>query len=147
MAYIDSELAKRRSKGSSLATSTSPSDPHDGPEAARSSTDAALQRQPAALGKIQEIDLGPATTLRNIARTEAAARRLAGEEVIEETDESGRKTTKVRLGPDGKPWRGGRGRKRRTSEDIRRDKLVEDVLRESRRTRPSYPLTHVQLPG
>ena len=35
----------------------------------------------------------------------------------------------VRLGRDGKPWR---GRKRRGSEDIKRDKLVEDVLRENR---------------
>jgi hypothetical protein len=35
----------------------------------------------------------------------------------------------VRLGPDGKPWR---ERKRRGSEDIKRDKMIEDVL-ENRR--------------
>lgn len=39
---------------------------------------------------------------------------------------------KVRLGPDGKPWRGGR-RKRRGSDDIARDKLVEELLHENRR--------------
>jgi len=32
------------------------------------------------------------------------------------------------LGPDGKPWR---GRKRRGSDDVKRDKMVEDVLREN----------------
>ena len=37
---------------------------------------------------------------------------------------------KPRLRKDGKPWR---GRRRRNSEDIKRDKLVEEVLRESRR--------------
>ena len=35
----------------------------------------------------------------------------------------------MRLGRDGKPWR---GRKRRGSDDVKRDKMVEDVLRENR---------------
>jgi len=38
---------------------------------------------------------------------------------------------KIKLGPDGKPWRGGR-RKRRGSDDIARDKLVEELLHENR---------------
>ncbi len=47
---------------------------------------------------------------------------------------------KPKLGKDGKPWR---GRKRRTSDDIKRDKLVEEVLRESRRERfPKPPSQH-----
>lgn len=82
-------------------------------------------RQPAALGKLLEIDLGPDATLNNIARTAAAQRRLEGGEV--ELEEGAQKP---RLRKDGKPWR---GRRRRNSEDIKRDRLVEEVLRESRR--------------
>ena len=76
-------------------------------------------RQPAALGRLHEIDLGPDATARNIALTEAAQRRLDGQPEEEE---------KPRLRRDGKPFR----RKRRTSTDIKRDKLVEEVMRESR---------------
>ena len=86
--------------------------------------DAGLQRQPAALGKLHEIDLGPDATLRNIARTEAAQRRLGGGEP--DIDIS---TGKVRLRRDGKPYG---WRKRRNSDDVKRDKLVEEVMRESR---------------
>ncbi|KAL8634951.1 MAG: hypothetical protein Q9228_007510 [Teloschistes exilis] len=87
--------------------------------------DLARHRQPAALGKLHEIDLGQDTTLRNIARTEAARRRLeTGEAEIEES------TGKIRRRRDGKPWR---GRKRRTSVDVKRDKLVEEIMKESRR--------------
>ncbi|KAL8742722.1 MAG: hypothetical protein Q9184_008209, partial [Pyrenodesmia sp. 2 TL-2023] len=79
---------------------------------------------PAALGKLHEIDLGLDATLRNIARTEAAKKRLeGGEPEVEEP------TGKVRLRRDGKPWR---GRKRRNSDDVKRDKLVEEVMKESR---------------
>ncbi|KAL8984262.1 MAG: hypothetical protein Q9205_001729 [Flavoplaca limonia] len=86
--------------------------------------DLAKHRQPAALGKLHEIDLGADATLRNIARTEAAQRRLeGGEPEIEET------TGKLRLRKDGKPWR---GRRRRNSDDVKRDRLVEEVMRESR---------------
>ncbi|KAL8719394.1 MAG: hypothetical protein Q9225_003599 [Loekoesia sp. 1 TL-2023] len=86
--------------------------------------DLAKHRQPAALGKLQEIDLGLDATLRNIARTEAAKKRLeGGEPEFEEV------TGKVRLRRDGKPWR---GRRRRNSDDVKRDKLVEEVMKESR---------------
>ena len=37
---------------------------------------------------------------------------------------------KVPLKRNGKPWR---GRRRRNSDDIKRDKLVEEVMRETRR--------------
>ncbi|KAL8955573.1 MAG: hypothetical protein Q9193_006629, partial [Seirophora villosa] len=87
-------------------------------------TDLAKHRQPAALGKLHEIDLGLDATLKNIARTEAAKRRLeGGEPEIEES------TGKVRLRKDGKPWR---SRRRRNSDDVKRDKLVEEVMKESR---------------
>ena len=42
-------------------------------------TAAALHRQPAALGKLQEVDLGPSVTSLNVSRTEAAERRVRGE--------------------------------------------------------------------
>jgi len=87
-----------------------------------------VQRQPAALGKLLEIDLGDEARSKNVMRTEQARRRLDGEE-IEDEDKPG-KPGKVRLGRDGKPWR---GRKRRGSDDVKRDKLVEEVLRENRR--------------
>ncbi|MCJ1413710.1 hypothetical protein MMC32_000034 [Xylographa parallela] len=119
MAYIDSELAKRR-HGHGAADTLTNGYAHGmaGPGVA----DLGVQRQPAALGKLHEIDLGPDATLRNIARTEAAKRRLEGGEA--EVEEG---TGKVRLRKDGKPYR---SRRRRNSEDVKRDKLVEEVLRE-----------------
>ncbi|KAL8860448.1 MAG: hypothetical protein Q9178_003107 [Gyalolechia marmorata] len=123
MAYIDSELAKRRQNHGNPATaihgSQSDDDLLDGLPA-----DLAKHRQPAALGKLHEIDLGLDATLRNIARTEEAKRRLeGGEPEVEEL------TGKVRLRRDGKPWR---GRRRRNSDDVKRDRLVEEVMKESR---------------
>ncbi|KAI4259091.1 MAG: hypothetical protein LQ352_000885 [Teloschistes flavicans] len=100
---------------------------HDSDEDSLEDTpaDLARHRQPAALGKLHEIDLGQDATLRNIARTEAARKRLeTGEAEIEES------TGKIRLRKDGKPWR---GRKRRTSVDVKRDKMVEEIMKESRR--------------
>ena len=122
MAYIDSELAKRRQIQNNVTSSSSRWG--SGGVEAPSSTDPALHRQPAALGKLHEIDLGPDATLRNIALTEAAKKRLeTGHE--EGADDSG----KVRLRKDGKPWR---GRRRRNSDDVKRDQLVEQVLKESK---------------
>lgn len=124
MAYIDSELAKRR-QGQEPSAHTF--DSHDSDEDSLEDTpaDLARHRQPAALGKLHEIDLGQDATLRNIARTEAARKRLeTGEAEIEES------TGKIRLRKDGKPWR---GRKRRTSVDVKRDKMVEEIMKESRR--------------
>ena len=121
MAYIDSELAKRQRQNQSTSTRSL-----DSQELSPTGAllNAGLNRQPAALGKLHEIDLGPDATLRNIALTEAAQRKLDGLEP--EIDES---TGKVRLRRDGKPWR---PRKRRNSQDVKRDKLVEEVMRESK---------------
>jgi hypothetical protein len=134
MAYIDSELAKRRVlEGAHLETS-SPS--HIGSSkglsehksTSKESTD--VQRQPAALGKLQEVDLGDDARSRNVELTNRAKRILDGESVTDDQHSKGKgKPGKVRLGPDGKPWR---SRKRRASEDVARDKLVEDVFRENR---------------
>lgn len=119
MAYVDSELAKRQNQSTSTQSL-------NGQELSPNGAllDAGLHRQPAALGKLHEIDLGPDATLRNIALTKAAQRKLQG--IEPEIDES---TGKIRLRKDGKPWR---PRKRRNSEDVKRDKLVEEVMRESR---------------
>lgn len=130
MAYIDTELAKLGQGGSASAH------PPNG-ETVRAFSpngtliDAGLNRQPAALGKLHEIDLGPDARLRNIARTEAAKRRLErGEAEAEEP------LGKRQLRRNGRSYR---GRKRRTSVDTRRDKLVEEVMRESRRKIPLAP--------
>lgn len=134
MAYIDSELAKRRHGHAQPYPSSDPGRHHEGSTPAGLTKDGLPQRQPAALGKLHEIDLGPDATLRNIARTEAAQRRL---EAGEEGPEREERAPKVRLRKDGRPWR---GRRRRNSEDVKRDRLVEEVLRESRRMlRPPDP--------
>lgn len=77
-------------------------------------------------GKLHEVDLGEEVRMRNANMTEQARRRLAGE-AIEADGDGSRK--RVRIGKDGKPWR---GRKRRGSDDVKRDQLVEDLMRENR---------------
>lgn len=139
-AYVDSKMAElrhgSRSKDAQFHNSETSSDDERRTEHSGDETDGPIfgqkKRQPAGLGKLQEIDLGAESTLRNIARTEAATRRLETGESAEPEELPGRHKPgkKVRLGPDGKPWRGRRNR--RTSEDIARDKLVEEVLREAR---------------
>ncbi|OTB08700.1 hypothetical protein M426DRAFT_18787 [Hypoxylon sp. CI-4A] len=88
-------------------------------------------RNRALQGQLMEIDLGDEARNRNEALTERARRKLQGEAL--DDDESGGSSSgrpkKVRLGRDGKPWR---PRNRRTSDDIRRDQLVEEILRENR---------------
>ena len=121
MAYIESELAKRNLQVQSTSLHSS-----NGQELSPNGAliDPGLHRQPAALGKLHEIDLGPDATLRNIALTEAAQRKLDGLE-----PELDKATGKVRLRRDGKPYG---WRKRRNSDDVKRDKLVEEVMQESR---------------
>lgn len=132
MAYIDSELAKRRTEGAQTLAQTSrsarPRLAREGEDYGGGRKEVEVQRQPAALGKLLEIDLGDEARSKNVMRTEQARRRLDGEEV--EDEDKPQKPGKVRLGRDGKPWR---GRKRRGSDDVKRDKLVEEVLRENRR--------------
>ena len=145
MAYIDSELAKRSQAQAQAQAQSQVSHAHPPPSASaqpsKSTTDTKkeldVQRQPAALGKLLEIDLGDEARNKNVERTNEARRRLDGEEIEDETV-PGKKTGKVRLGRDGKPWR---GRKRRASDDIKRDKLVEEVLRENRCKLLSLPST------
>ncbi|RFU36157.1 hypothetical protein B7463_g227, partial [Scytalidium lignicola] len=156
MAYVDSEMARRRSQtlmantAQNLASSSNISSisgpgkeirPHGGTTMIKESPQAvvngkhglaevAAERQPAALGKLLEIDLGEESRTRNVELTNQARRRLDGEEIEGDSGSgSSGPQNKVRLGRDGKPWR---GRKRRGSDDIKRDKLVDEVLRENR---------------
>ncbi|KAF3017165.1 hypothetical protein E8E14_011686 [Neopestalotiopsis sp. 37M] len=126
MEFIESEIAKRKSTATpDHGNSTLPA---PSSEAATTTTD--KQPEPPKhvhlQSKLQEIDLGDEVRSRNEAMTELARRRLQGEVVEEE--QSGR-PKKVRLGRDGKPWR---PRNRRNSDDIKRDQLVEEIMRESR---------------
>jgi len=126
MEYIESEMAERqrRSKGAEVPVPTT--NTMSGSVLQKSNPNFP-QREPACLGKLHEIDLGQEAKLQNIARTEAATRRLAGNESPSPEEESSLST--IRLGRDGKP---SRSRRRRNSEDVERDKLVEEVLRESK---------------
>ncbi|KAJ5894448.1 hypothetical protein N7495_006139 [Penicillium taxi] len=119
IAYIDSEMAKRDHRN-----------PH--PETAETNhsiiesrgESSVPEREPASLGKLHEINLGQEIKLQNIARTEAATRRLVGD------DDSTGIPSQPPSGPaDRQRWY---NRKRRTSADIERDRLVEEVLRESK---------------
>jgi hypothetical protein len=123
MSYIDSEIAKLRA---SHAMHTD--------EADLSSTDnespVPVQRQPAVIGKIMEIDLGSVASLANAERIDNVRRRADGETV----EEKPAKPVKVRLGRDGKPRK---KRWQRGSEDVKRDDMVEAFMKES--TRKSLP--------
>lgn len=90
---------------------------------------------PTLLGRLQEVDLGDEVRMRNAAMTEQARRRLAGE-AVDEDSEGSRK--RVRVGKDGKPWR---SRKRRPSDAMKRDQLVEELMRENKCTPPHRHLT------
>ncbi|GKT63538.1 mRNA splicing factor RNA helicase [Colletotrichum tofieldiae] len=88
------------------------------------------KNHPIMQGKLMEVDLGDEVRARNQAMTEKAARRLLGEVDGADADNpDGRRAKKPRLGRDGKPWR---PRNRRNSDDIKRDQLVEEILRENR---------------
>ena len=75
----------------------------------------------ATLGKLHEVDLGEENKLKNIHRTAEATKRLEDTTSSVTTDDptSSSKSRK---------------RRRRNSQDIQRDKLVEEVLKESKRT-------------
>lgn len=138
MAYIDSEMAKRYQPHAQAQT----------PDSNQSqSKDVAVgqpfqpqqQREPASLGRLHEIDLGQEATLRNIARTEAATRRLAGDEDVPVGDLA------AETGRSGAGGKSRRNHKQRTDADIERDRLVEEVLRESKRESPSETILYNAL--
>ena len=87
-----------------------------------------------------EIDLGPDATLKNTVRTEAARLRSLGRPQEEEVS----KPEKVRLGRDGKPRR---KRWRRASDDLKRDAIVEAVMKESKRESITWTVSIAELTG
>ena len=135
MAYIESEIANRRlgqNLPASIAINTGVHHVSDNDDYDDTTNGKRLaQRHPASLGKIHEIDLGADASLRNAERTETAIRRAQNGELLPDPDEKLSKPRKPRLGRDGKPIKP-RLRKRRNSEDVKRDQLVEQVLRESK---------------
>jgi hypothetical protein len=126
MAYIDSEMAKRYRR--SPYPENQGLDRSSSQEPTGQAISGQLEREPASLGRLHEIDLGQETKLQNIARTEAATRQMVGDE---DSPPAGEPPQTDRPIPSEKAWR---NRKRRTSADIERDRLVEEVLRESKRT-------------
>lgn len=80
----------------------------------------------AGLGKLQEIDLGPEASARNIQRTDEARRRLEGMPPEPAEAESGN-TVQPRPPVKRRRWQ-----QRRNSDDLRRDMMVEAVLREAK---------------
>lgn len=95
------------------------------------------EKHTALQGKLLEVDLGDEVRSRNAAMTDRARRRLLGESVEEEEEQRNGRPAKVRLGRDGKPWR---PRNRRGSDDVKRDQLVEEILRENRRKLTISPI-------
>lgn len=125
MAYIDSEMAKRFQPHAQAQNQDSNlSQLKDA--AVGQPIHTQQQREPASLGRLHEIDLGHEATLRNIARTEAATRKLAGDEDVPVGD------LPVETGRSAAGGKSRRNHKQRTDADIERDRLVEEVLRESK---------------
>ncbi|KAF2269123.1 hypothetical protein CC78DRAFT_303805 [Lojkania enalia] len=83
-------------------------------------------RLAAGMGKLEEVDLGPSAAQKNLQRTEEAWRRLHGENIARAEEEV---LAQERKGK-GKKFR--RHERRRNSEDLRRDAMVEAVLREAK---------------
>lgn len=139
--YIESELARRKRLAAEHRAQQEGGDINSSSNAMTNSMTNLLAADPtlsvgggkvesqrALHGKLMEIDLGEEARARNIAETERARRRLEGQIMEEEEDADGRRK-KVRLGPDGKPWR---SRNRRDSDALKRDQQVEEFLRENR---------------
>lgn len=169
--FIDSELTRRRdhllfstpNNYSSdpqppLETGSEPPNPPTGPEEPKTT----LMKQnahanPSSARQLTEVDLGSSAHDMNLARTQAAMERArTGQPPIEEAPKP-LKPRKPRLGRDGKPMRP-RVRKRRNSEDIARDALVEQVMHENRldmyeeadlagRKRQAAGVSGVDVPG
>ena len=137
MAYVDSQMARLQARNDD-ATSNSRFTHKTNSQEGRDYKPFP-DREPAALGKIHEIDLGPDITSRNIAMTEAATKRLHGDQSDQPAEES-QTQGKMRLGKDGKPRR---PRKRRGSDDVRRDEMVDALLRENRRKLDSRLTDHL----
>ncbi|TRX97869.1 hypothetical protein FHL15_001079 [Xylaria flabelliformis] len=135
--YIEAELAKRHRMASDPRKLRASSDQSGGTAThggggggggESTAADKGEEKHTALTGKLLEVDLGDEVRSRNAVMTDRARRKLQGLAV--EDEESAERPRKVRLGRDGKPWR---PRNRRNSDDVKRDQLVEEILRENRR--------------
>ncbi|KAL2685524.1 hypothetical protein Neosp_006624 [[Neocosmospora] mangrovei] len=122
MEYIESRLSNRASGNTSQSKSSS-APRSDTASHATSAPPKETNGREVMQGHLMEIDLGDDVRDRNVARTERITQ--GGHEEVPQ----GRRAKKPRLGRDGKPWR---PRNRRGSDAIKRDQLVEEVLRETR---------------
>ncbi|KAI0441157.1 hypothetical protein F4803DRAFT_552350 [Xylaria telfairii] len=125
--YIEAEIAKRHHVTSHPRKLRSSDQPDEATTHGESTTDKGEEKHTALTGKLLEVDLGDEARSRNAVMTDRARRKLQGLAV--EDEENTERPKKVRLGRDGKPWR---PRNRRNSDDIKRDQLVEEILRENR---------------
>ncbi|KAF4958192.1 hypothetical protein FSARC_11076 [Fusarium sarcochroum] len=120
MDYIESRLSNRAGENSSQNTSSaSTSDP-----ARQTSATASKHESGRAVmqGQLMEIDLGDHVRDGNVARTGRVAHGGSA-------GEGERPAKKPRLRRDGKPWR---PRNRRDSDALKRDQIVDEILREAR---------------
>ena len=115
MEYIESRLSNRAAPAS---TSKLP----DISTASASAQEPKKEGQEILQGHLMEIDLSKETGPRDTVRNE----------------EGNPRVKRQRLGRDGKPWR---PRNRRGSDAIKRDQLVEEILRENRRKSPTLSHT------
>ncbi|KAM6539384.1 hypothetical protein FALCPG4_001191 [Fusarium falciforme] len=125
MEYIESRLSNRASGSASQSKSSSAPRSDAAPHATSAPPKETSGRE-VMQGHLMEIDLGDDVRDRNVARTERITQGGGG---AQEDVPQGRRAKKPRLGRDGKPWR---PRNRRGSDAIKRDQLVEEVLRETR---------------
>ncbi|KAF2760105.1 hypothetical protein EJ05DRAFT_272874 [Pseudovirgaria hyperparasitica] len=124
VAYIDSKMAELQhiSQSSGCESTRHADDHHPAVHAP------VKERQAAGIGKLQEVDLGPRSTQANIERTEELRRRLQAPDTPVQPPPISKPP---RINPrTGKPFRPKHAR--RTSTDIARDALVDQVLHESR---------------
>ncbi|KAK4192664.1 hepatocellular carcinoma-associated antigen 59-domain-containing protein [Podospora australis] len=134
--YVESELARRKRQAAELSAQQEMEANNTGSTtgATMSNTNASVPGGPvvdsqrALQGKLFEVDLGDEARERTIQMTERARRRLQGQ-IDEEDESSDSRQRKVRIGPDGKPWR---SRNRRGSDALKRDQQVEEFLSENK---------------
>lgn len=143
IAYVEAEMARRRGIAAAAAaaaenTNIDNGSRHNTETTTTTSRFTPAQRNAASLGKLHEIDLGPSATEANIARTEAAARSLLDPSQSTSTststtnpDQQTTTTTTTTATANQKSKRPFNKRSRRTSTDIARDTLVEQILHET----------------
>jgi hypothetical protein len=112
MAYVEAEMLRRRGEAPETTPPASTIATTEGVGKSSYWAPTRPEARGATLGKLHEVDLGEEVKQRNIALTAQALSRGSEEPVVA----TGKKST----------------RRRRNSQDIERDRLVEEVLKETR---------------